>query len=82
MSCRVAGLSRTWIQPLESLNGGGALCLDGAGQTCFVGGTDAIFEFWLDVSQGQLSAVGVHPCSGVGSVASLDLPGKHLVPSM
>ena len=75
-------LSRTFIQPLESLAGSGPLTLDSTGEICYVGAQDGVLEFFLDVNQGRLTPVGKHATPGgepAGAVVALDLPGKDLL---
>lgn len=78
-------LSRTHIQPLDSLAGSGPLALDSTGQTCYVGGNDCLLEYFLDVTQGQLTPSGRHATPGdeaAGHIVPVDLPGKDLLARM
>ena len=75
-------LSRTFIQPVESLAGSGALTLDGTGQICYVGATDGVLEYFLDVNQGRLTPAGKHATPGdeaAGQLVAVDLPGRDLL---
>eukprot|EP01043_Picozoa_sp_COSAG02_P033625 COSAG02_NODE_2304_length_9182_cov_12.195530_2_plen_113_part_00 len=78
-------LSRTHIQPLESLAGSGPLALDSTGQTCYVGGKDCLQEYFLDVTQGRLTLSGRHATpedEAAGHIVPVDLPGEELVARM
>lgn len=78
-------LSRTHIQPVDSLAGGGPLALDSTGQICYVGGKDCVLEYFLDANQGRLIPSGRHATpedAAAGHLVPVDLPGRDLVARM